>query len=149
MKLRDIMTQNVICIHPEEPVEVAARLLTRYNVGALPVCTDKGALCGVVTDRDIVTRCIAAGKNTAGTRVRDVMTARLICAPEDLEAEAAAKLMGDQQIRRLPVVKNGRLCGMVSLSDLAPCTQKAAHALEQISSNISAPKNLQNFENNT
>ncbi len=140
MKLQDIMTQNIIPIHPEEPVEVAARTLARYNIGALPVCTSDGKLCGILTDRDIVIRCIAAGK-PAQTKVREIMTGRVVSADRDMDASEAAERMGAQQVRRLPVVEKDKLCGMVSLADLASCgacSQEAASALEQISSNISA-----------
>ena len=63
MKLRDIMTDVVVKIHPEESVAVAARTLTHYNIGVLPVCGYDGGLCGLVTDRDLVTRCLAAGRS--------------------------------------------------------------------------------------
>ena len=59
MKLKDIMSQNVIKIHPQENVAVAARLLAHHNIGVLPVCDNEGKLCGVVTDRDLVIRCMA------------------------------------------------------------------------------------------
>ena len=64
MKVREIMTKNVVRIHPDEPVEVAARALTHYNVGVMPVCGNDGRVCGVVTDRDLVTRCVASGRST-------------------------------------------------------------------------------------
>ena len=140
MKLREIMTNRVIRINPEESVAVAARTLARYNVGMLPVCGSDGRLYGVVTDRDLVTRCIAAGRNPAATPVRDVMTASVVAARPDMDAAAAAQLMGRQQIRRLPVLENERLCGMVSLADLASredSAYDAADALAEISSNIS------------
>ena len=72
MKLRDVMTNPVIRINPEESVAVAARTLDRYNIGALPVCGSDGRLCGLITDRDIVTRCLAAGRSASSTPVRDV-----------------------------------------------------------------------------
>jgi len=140
MKLREIMTKEVIRIHPEESAAVAARALQRYNIGALPVCGNDGKLCGLVTDRDLVTRCMAAGKNPGQTRVRDVMTTNLTTVPQDMDVDLAAALMGRQQVRRLPVVDNGKLCGMVSLSDIAvhPDTgYDAADALAEISSNQS------------
>lgn len=140
MKLREIMTNTVVRINPEESVAVAARTLARYNIGALPVCGGDGRLCGVVTDRDLVTRCIAAGRLPASTPVRDVMTTQVISARPDMEAGAAAHLMGRQQIRRLPVVENGRLCGMVSLGDLVNREETAfdaTDALADISSNVS------------
>ena len=141
MKLRQIMTNPVIRIHPEENVSVAARMLTHYNVGILPVCGNDGRLCGLVTDRDIVTRCLASGRDPEATAVSDVMTHQIIAARPDMDASVAASLMGSKQIRRLPVMENGRLCGMVSLGDLAgdeeSCTD-AGEALSIISSNIAS-----------
>ena len=139
MKVRELMTPHVIRIHPEEPVAVAARTLTQYNIGALPVCEGDGQLCGVVTDRDLVIRCLAAGKDPAATRVREVMTGRVVSASPDMDAAVAAHLMGRQQVRRLPVVENGRLCGMLSLGDLATREENvldAADALTEISENL-------------
>ncbi len=140
MKLREIMAESIVRIHPEESAAVAARTLTHYNIGALPVCSEDGRLCGLVTDRDLVTRCLALGKPAERTRVREVMSVQLTVASPEMEASAAAHLMGRQQVRRLPVVENGRLCGMVSLGDLAVREQTgsdAAEALEDISKNIS------------
>lgn len=140
MKLREIMTGTVIRIHPEESVEVAARTLARCNIGMLAVCGGDGRLCGVVTDRDLVTRCIAAGRHPASTPVRDVMTTHVVSVRPDLDTVSAARLMGQQQVRRLPVLENGRLCGMVSLGDLAgreDTADAATDALSGISSNIS------------
>lgn len=140
MKVRDVMTSPVIRIHPEEPVTVAARTLAHYNIGALPVCGSDGKVCGVITDRDIVTRCLAAERSPANTMVREVMTGRVLSIQPDMDVGAAAHFMGREQIRRLPVVENGRLCGMVSLGDIAgneECAYDAADALCDITSNIS------------
>ena len=140
MKLRDIMTNAVVTIRPEESVAVAARTLTHYNIGALPVCGDGGKICGVLTDRDLVTRCLASGKTPENTKVREVMTAQVISASPEMDTAVAAHLMGRQQVRRLPVVENGKLCGMVSLGDLAvreDLSIDAADALGDISANIS------------
>jgi len=140
MKLREIMTPTVVRIHPEESVAVAARTLARCNIGMLAVCGGDGRLCGVVTDRDLVTRCVAAGKQPGSTPVRDVMTTNVVSARPDMDTVAAAQLMGRQQVRRLPVLENGRLCGVVSLGDLAnreETAYDATDALSGISSNIS------------
>ena len=140
MKLRDIMTNPVIRIHPEETVAVASRTLARYNIGSLPVCGSDGRMCGVITDRDIVTRCLAAGRSPTSTAVRDVMTADVICGRPDMDTAAAAGLMGREQVRRLPVLENGKLCGMVSLGDLAleeQTSYDAGDALTEISNNLS------------
>lgn len=140
MKVNQIMTSPAVCISPEETVEVAARQLTHYNIGALPVCTADGKLCGVVTDRDLVIRCMAANRDPAKTRVREVMTNRVLSADAQMDVGVAAHLMGREQIRRLPVVENGKLRGMVSLGDLAnreDCVMDAADALSDITNNIS------------
>ena len=140
MKLREVMTNPVIRIHPDETVSVAARTLQHYNIGILPVCGMDGKVCGLVTDRDLVVRCLAAGKSPATTPVRDVMTAQIVTARPDMDAATAASLMGSRQIRRLPVIENGKLCGMVSLGDLANREESAidaGDALSEISSNLS------------
>ena len=141
MKLRDVMTNPVIRINPDESVAVAARPLDHYNIGALPVCGSDGRVCGLVTDRDIVTRCLAAGRSPSTTTVRDVMTSRGIVARPDMDTTIAAGLMGREQIRRLPVMENGKLCGMVSLGDLAVQEETsidAGDALTGISSSLSS-----------
>ena len=140
MKLREVMTSPVVRIHPDESVTVAARMLAHYNIGILPVCGSDGRLQGLVTDRDIVTRCLASGRSAAATRVKDVMTARIVSAQPDMDTGRAASLMGSQQIRRLPVVENGKLCGMVSLGDLAQQYESAydaGDALAEISGSLS------------
>lgn len=141
MKIRDVMTTNVIKVAPGETVEVAARTLAQYNIGILPVCDHRDKLCGLVTDRDLVTRCVAANRLPADTPVSDVMTMQVTSANPDMETGVAAHLMGRVQVRRLPVVENGRLCGMVSLGDLArreESVMDAADALSDISDNISS-----------
>ena len=140
MKLRQIMTNPVIRIHPEETVAVAARTLAQYNVGALPVCGSDGRLQGVVTDRDLVTRCLASGRSPAVTAVSEVMTAQVLAVDPDMDLVEAAQIMGSRQVRRLPVVEQGRLCGMVSLGDLAGAMETgrdAMAALSEISGNLS------------
>ena len=109
MKLREIMTKQVVRINPEESVAVAARTLAHYNIGMLPVCDGRGQVCGLVTDRDLVTRCVAAGRNPAVTAVREGMTRNIISGMEDMDVSVAAHLMGREQIRRLPILENGKL----------------------------------------
>ena len=98
MKVKDCMSRNVVSVGAQEPVSVAARLMSRYNLGFLPVQGENGRLCGVLTDRDVVLRCVAAGKPA-------------VC--------AAARLMSRAQLRRLPVTQNGKLTGMISVADFA------------------------------
>lgn len=140
MKVRDVMTSPVVRIDSGEAVSVAARTLTHYNIGALPVCRADGTLCGMITDRDIVTRCLAANRSPEQTQVREIMTSQVLSVKPDMEAAVAAHLMGRQQVRRLPVVEDGKLCGMLSLGDLATSDEgiyDAGDALGEISSNVS------------
>ena len=139
MKLKEIMTKQVLTVHPEEGVAVAARMMARNNIGSIPVCDAQGKICGMVTDRDLVIRCMAA-EGMQGMKVRDVMTGNVITAVPEMDAAMAAHLMGRRQIRRLPVVENGKLCGVVSLGDLAAREESAYDAndaLSEISSNVS------------
>ena len=139
MEIKDIMTRNVISVDPAESVEVAARTMSRYNIGVLPVCRN-GKLCGILTDRDIVTRCLAANRQPGNTRVRQVMTEQVTAVSPEMQTGVAAHLMGRLQIRRLPVVEQGRLCGMVSLGDMAireETVLDAGDILADVSSNIS------------
>ena len=138
MKIREIMTAPAVQIRQSETVDVAARTMARYNIGAMPVCGADGKLCGVLTDRDLVTRCLAAGRQPEQTIVADVMSGNVVSAQPDMDVAVAAHLMGRQQIRRLAVTEKGRLCGMVSLGDLAGTEESimdAADALQDISGN--------------
>ena len=140
MTLREIMSKTVVRIRPDEPVGVAARALSQYNIGALPVCGYDGHLRGVITDRDIVTRCLAANRDPAKTTVGEIMTGRIVAGRPEMDTAEAAALMGREQVRRLPILENGRLCGMVSLADLAEqqeTRKEAESALTQISGNLS------------
>ena len=140
MKVRELMSSPVIRIGAEESVSVAARTLAHYNIGMLPVCGGDGNICGILTDRDIVTRCLAANRSPEVTTVREVMTGQVLSVKPDMDTGAAAHLMGKQQVRRLPVVENGKLCGMLSLGDLANREESAydaTDALSEITNNIS------------
>ncbi len=132
MKVRELMSGPAIRIAPGEPVTVAARTLEYYNVGVLPVCGYDGQLRGVVTDRDLVIRCLAAGRQPGQTQVGEIMTTRVVAVRPDTEVSAAARLMAREQIRRLPVVENGKLCGMVSLGDLAGREESAPDAVDAL-----------------
>ena len=80
MQVKEVMSRRIIAISPEETVAVAARLLSQHNIGALPVCSRDGRLRGMVTDRDIVVRCVAAGDDPERTRVAEIMTRRVLAA---------------------------------------------------------------------
>lgn len=138
MFVRDLMNSAVVSITPEESAALAARLLSRHDLGSLPVCGQNGRLVGIVTDRDIITRCVAAGEDPSRVPVQDIMSrAPVTIAPGD-DIHAAARQMAARQVRRLPVVEGGKVVGMVSLGDLARnhrCDTEVAEALSDISAN--------------
>ena len=139
MQVKDLMNPSVVTVEPTASAALAARLISRHNVGSLPVCTEGGRLRGVVTDRDIVLRCIATEDDPAQTPVRDIMTRGCATVSPDADCREATRLMSLHQVRRLPVVENGRLVGMISLADVARSGRfdmEAAQALCEISENI-------------
>ncbi len=117
--LKEIMTPGVEVIAPNATAADAARKMKDLDVGAIPVC-DGERLLGMVTDRDLVIRVLALSRSPVEARVSDAMTLGLVYCFEDQNAEAAAELMAEKQIRRIPVLsRNKRLVGIVSLGDLA------------------------------
>lgn len=139
MQVKDIMSTKIVSISPNESATVAARLLSRYNIGALPVCGKEGRLRGMVTDRDIVLRCVASEDDPNSTKVSEIMTRRVVSVSADESVQRASEIMAREQIRRLPVEEDGKLIGMLSLGDLAKgqnCTMEAAAALSEISENV-------------
>ena len=132
--LREIMTTNVDYVTPLDNVYEIALKMKEDNVGIIPVCED-GTLLGVVTDRDLVVDGIAE-KRPGSTKVTDVMHSNVVTANPDTTEEEAAFIMAEHQIRRLPVLENGKLVGIVSLGDLAVShsgADDAGEALQDIS----------------
>lgn len=144
--LRDIMSANVYSVTPQDNVFEVAERMRQSNIGMMPV-VDNGQLVGVVTDRDLVTRGIA-NKMPNSSSVTDIMSTNLVYGTPDMSVDEAAQLMAQAQVRRLPVVENNRIIGVVSIGDLAvrqPFQNEAGQALNQISEthNPNASNNLQ------
>jgi len=120
MRVNEVMTHGVECVRPEDSIAAAAQKMKDLDVGALPVCGDNDRLAGMVTDRDITVRATAGCCDPGGTFVRDVMTPNVIYCFEDQDVTEAARLMKENQVRRLVVLnRDKRLVGIVSLGDLA------------------------------
>ena len=139
MNVKSCMNTHVIAVTPEESVAVAARLMARHNVGVLPVKARDGSMCGRITDRDMVTRCMALERSPAETSVARIMTNRVASIAPTATLEQAADKMAREQVRRLPVVEGRRLVGMVTLGDLShrdDYVMDAAEALSEITANV-------------
>jgi CBS domain-containing protein len=135
MKIREAMTRDVRMVRPDQTIREAAHLMAELDIGALPV-EDSDRLVGMITDRDIAVRAVAEGHG-ADTMVRDVMSAEVKYCFDDQSVEEVTRNMGEQRLRRLPVVdRNKRLVGILSLGDLAldeDVQDEAAEALGGIS----------------
>ncbi|KGN37400.1 CBS domain-containing protein [Knoellia subterranea] len=116
---RDLMTSPAEYLNASDTLDVAAQALKTSNVGSMPVRGDDGALCGVVTDRDLVIRGIAEGKDPNSTRVDEVCSGTVVSVGPDDDAAAVSKVFSDNQIRRVPVLDGDELVGIISQADLA------------------------------
>lgn len=138
--VEELMTSSIISVSPNQSIEEAARLMQDYNIGAIPV-VENNQVVGMVTDRDITIRSTADGGNEKQP-VSEIMTNEVISVTPETQVEEAARIMAEKQIRRLPVVENNQIVGMISLGDIATDQQfdsKAGEALSQIS-NPSRPQ---------
>lgn len=138
--VQNIMTTNVATVSPNQTIQEAAQLMSQYNVGAVPV-VENGRVRGIVTDRDITLRSTAQGLN-AQTPVSEVMSTNLVTGRPNMSVQEAASLMSQNQIRRLPIVENNELRGIVALGDIATNNAYDQQA-EQALSNISEPSRPQ------
>lgn len=139
MRISDIAIKEVYCAAPTTSLVEIASMMKRHNVGVIPVC-EGNKLIDVVTDRDIVISCIAAGMDAARCNAKEFMMSNPIFVTPDTNIEEAAKIMGKEQIHRSPVVDIGDLVGMVSLSGLAIALMRNDSLLADTLRKISMPK---------
>ncbi len=133
-KIKDVMTTNCVTVSADDHVFDVALKMQKHNIGFMPVVQDRKIL-GVITDRDLVIRGYAE-KRSGSESVREVMTTKLFTVKEDTSIDEAAQIMADQQIRRLPVVEQDELRGVIAIGDLAVRVKykdEAGQALSQIS----------------
>jgi CBS domain-containing protein len=134
-RVADTMHWGAETVRPEDTVRLAAVVMEAFEIGPLPVC-DGDRLVGMVTDRDIAIRAVAAGRDPSTTTVREIMTGDLVACRDDQEVREAVALMRAHEVRRLPVVdRRDRLIGIIALADIARCEgpEIAAAALEGVS----------------
>ena len=137
MKIRDVMTSNPRTVSPNDTVQSAAQVMKAEDTGAVPV-VENGRVLAMVTDRDIVVRVVAEGNAWTGP-VRDIASTDVVTVSPDISTKEATDLMSARQIRRLPVVENDRLVGIVSLGDLAVKDRhdhRVGETLERISEGV-------------
>ncbi|WP_088186251.1 CBS domain-containing protein [Desulfosporosinus sp. FKA] len=118
MKVCDVMTRTVDWVGPKTTISEVSRLMKKDDVGSIPIC-DNNKVIGMITDRDIVLNVIAVGKDYNTAVVQDVMSKNVVSVSSNQDVHEAADLMSQYQIRRLPVVDQDRLVGIVAIGDLA------------------------------
>jgi CBS domain-containing protein len=144
MLVREIMTADPICCTPDTNLGEVAKLMANNDCGALPVVENERSRkpVGIITDRDIVCRIVAADHNPLQARARDAMSAHLITVRPDMEAEECFNLMEEKQVRRVPVVDNsGACCGIVAQADVAikASGEETAELVKDVSKPTGAP----------
>ena len=136
-RVRDIMTPNPETCRPNDLVRDAARIMAERDIGVIPVVDDGRKILGLLTDRDIVVRVVADGKDPAKAHVSDAMTKNVRTVQEDTPLDEVTRLMSDAQVRRVPVVNNrNEIIGIVAVADVATESGqrgKVGHTIEKIS----------------
>jgi Predicted signal-transduction protein containing cAMP-binding and CBS domains len=117
MRVKDLMTTSVTCVRPETTIEQVAKQMKQENIGSIPVCNDKGEALGIITDRDIVVRSVSS--NNIAKTANDIMTTNLVFAEPNMDTHEASLLLAKYQVRRLPVVENNKIVGMLAMADIA------------------------------
>ncbi|MGB8450731.1 MAG: CBS domain-containing protein [Anaerocolumna sp.] len=137
MKVRDIMSKDIASVSAEDSIERAAQLMKQHDVGSIPVCS-QDKIVGIVTDRDITLRSVASGQDIKNQKVRDIMTSHPAVGSPEMNVNDAARIMSDKQIRRLPIVENNSLVGIVALGDIS-LEPKLSDNAEETLKDISKP----------
>jgi CBS domain-containing protein len=134
MKVKELMTSDPATVGPDDPVAQAATLMREEDCGAIPVVRD-GKLIGIVTDRDITVRAVAEGRDPKKTKVSEVMSADPVTVTPTTDIDEARRVMAEFQVRRLPVVDDGRLLGIVVTAQLArrESTEEVGETIKEIS----------------
>lgn len=120
MKVKDCMCNDVCCVNPNTTINEVAKLMSQNHIGSIPVCDDKNCICGIVTDRDVILRCVAYDKDINQTPVSEIMSCNVCTCKQDDDMKNAENKMSQYQIRRLPVCdENNKVIGILTMGNLA------------------------------
>jgi CBS domain-containing protein len=142
VKVEDVMVKDVITIDENSTVKQAADLMNRFEIGCVIVVRN-GKAIGIMTERDLLKRIVAEGKDAAKTTVKEVMTSPLVVAEPNMDLAEAVKLMFKMKIKKLPVVDGKRLVGLVSLTDIARFQPQVIAVLKQLAATQPTSKSMQ------
>lgn len=119
MKVKDCMCKNVVFVKPDCDTEECVKLMRQNHIGCIPVCDDYKKVVGLITDRDILLRTIGCGKEIKNIPISEIMTCNINCCTPETDICDAEKTMSNNQIRRIPVMENNKIVGILTLGDLA------------------------------
>lgn len=119
MKAKDCMCNDVCCVTPDTKLNEVAKIMEKNHIGCVPVCNDENCLVGVITDRDIILRGVACDKDAKNTLASEIMTCNVCTCNENDNVKDVEAKMSKNQIRRIPVVDNGKVVGILTIGDLA------------------------------
>lgn len=119
MKVKECMCGDICYCTPDTKISDVAKMMNEKHIGCIPVCNNDNCVVGILTDRDIILRSVACGKDACNTNVSDIMTCNATCCDCNEDIGAVTKSMSQTGIRRIPVTENGKLVGMLTLGDLA------------------------------
>jgi CBS domain-containing protein len=142
LKLEDVMVKEVIKIDEGSTVREAAELMNKFEIGCL-IAIKNGKAMGILTERDLLKRVVAEGKDATKTKVKDVMSSPLIVAEPGMDLGEAVRLMFQMKIKKLPIVDGKRVVGLVTLTDIARFQPEMISTLKQLAASQATPKSIQ------
>jgi len=145
LKTVSVMVKKVITVDEQASVKEAADIMNQFEIGSV-ITTRKGKPVGIITERDLLKRIVAEGRNAKKTKVKEIMSSPLVVISPDTDLEEAARLMFEMKIKKLPVTDQNRLVGLVSLTDIARA-QPMIKFLQTLASTQSTPKSMQKVLN--
>ena len=141
LTVEDVMIEDVVTVEADVTVKRAVGLMNKYEIGCL-IVTKRGKPVGIVTERDMLTRVLAESRNPERTKIADIVSRPLVIAEPDMDLEEAARLMFKMKVKKLPVVSEGRLIGLVTLTDIARFQPQIIKILKKIHTVETAPKRM-------
>ncbi len=144
LKVEDVMVRDVITIDENSTVKEAADVMNKFEIGCL-IAVRKGKAMGIITERDLLKRVVAEARDVNKTKVKNVMSSPLVVVEPSMDLEEAVKLMFQMKIKKLPVVEEKHLVGLVSLTDIARFHPQMMKILKQLALRQATPKSMKNF----
>ena len=119
MKVKECMCKEVESINPNTSIKECAKIMSDNHIGCVPVCNEQKEVVGIITDRDLLLRAVACDKDINTTKASDIMTCNVYCCSSDTDVKEAENIMSTEKIRRIPIVDNNKIVGILTLGDIS------------------------------